>query len=81
MRCTLLLKGNCPNRQGSIPDRPGSTPAHLTKARSGVTVYCFFIRHSANECRVFARFSEQEMSISGNFEKSLVGVRLVVGRE
>jgi sulfatase modifying factor 1 len=39
------------------------------------------IRHTANECRVFARFSEQEMSISGNFEKSLVGVRLVVGRE
>jgi sulfatase modifying factor 1 len=40
-----------------------------------------FIRHTANECRVFARFSEQEMSISGNFEKSLVGERLVVGRE
>jgi hypothetical protein len=53
----------------------------LTKARSGVTVYCFFIHHTAKECRVFARFSEQEMSISGNFEKSLVGVRLVVGRE
>jgi len=74
MHCILLLKGNCPNRTGS-------TPAHFTKARSGVTVYCFFIRHTANECHVFARHSEEEMSPRGKFEKSWVGVRLVVGRE
>jgi formylglycine-generating enzyme required for sulfatase activity len=40
-----------------------------------------FIRHTANEYRVFARHSEEEMSISDAFEMSLVGVRLVVGRE
>jgi hypothetical protein len=40
-----------------------------------------FYSHTAKECRVYARFSEQEPSISDAFEMSLVGVRLVVGRE
>jgi hypothetical protein len=40
-----------------------------------------FNSHTAKECRVYVRFSEAEMSPKGNFEMSLVGVRLVVGRE